>query len=341
MTAILIGRAALASADPLAEDDPELAPWVADVGSWDDDPDEVIVAFAREASFRRDPGRVISGFRRIAPRSAIETAMLIDALIAVGKEDLALIAYAHHEGSGRTDGPTAWLAGAKAMIVAGDVRRAAEHLQRVQLAAPQAQLSSAVHRVLRLGACRPIATWEAAIDERTRAGATRLARLLARDVADFMPGAGEITSRALAVGDGHDFDRAWLDPLRDALAPAAVGELSAFFDEDRPATLTAADEPRRDLVGHPRARCAAAVLGPRAGAVPLLRAHDARAESARRGFRQVASDALDRLLGPKLEAAHRPRASWRRSTRPGAAWIRGSSTAGSCARGAHARGWKT
>ena len=62
--------------------------------------------------------------------------MLIEGLIALGKEDLAALAYAHYSRTNMVINPVARLAGAKALALIGETASAIEALQRLCLGFP-------------------------------------------------------------------------------------------------------------------------------------------------------------------------------------------------------------
>ena len=167
--------------------------------SWRGDPRIVATAFAREAHFRGDPARVLEGLGHAEPRDSFEVAILVEALVAMGRESEVPHAWARH-GIGRGhDGPVARLAAARGLLAAGEWRRGLEELWRVELGEPGRDDHVAVTRCGLLLACMPIEIAETALAERMAAGATGLARRMARDLADFAPAAArsEIVMRAL------------------------------------------------------------------------------------------------------------------------------------------------
>jgi tetratricopeptide (TPR) repeat protein len=215
----------------------------AELESWQGDYQVLAAAYARDGHYRREPGRVVEGLAHGPPLVGADVAMAIDAFISVGKEEMAWLCYAHHEGAGRADTPTAWLAGAKAALCAGDLGRAVELLDRATLTGGAARIDSAVNRVLRLAATRAPEEWEKILAQRLDAGAVTLARLLARDLADFVPGlaGSEVVAEALGPRAARPFAEAWLAPLRSALAGVPLGDIDALFAEHSAPTLAAAD----------------------------------------------------------------------------------------------------
>ena len=104
-------------------------------------------------------------------------------------------------------------------MVAGDWRRGLEELWRVELTEPGRDEQIAISRCGLLLSCMPIEVAEAALAERMAIGAHSLARRMARDVADFVPGNSSIVQRALGQ-----------TPARTSvieLEPASFGGFSA------------------------------------------------------------------------------------------------------------------
>ena len=210
---------------------------------WENDAAALAAAYARDGLFRREPGRVLEGLARGRPLRGLDVAASIDALLAVGKDDLAVLAWAHHDGTGRAAGPVAWLAGARACLLGDELDEAIRLVQRAQLAPGAVAIDGAMNRVLRLAAAWPTAAWEAVVADRLDAGAITLAGLLARDLADFVPGLERsgLVLQALGPRVTRAFDERWLDPLRSALGAVPSEDIDAFFARNAAATLAAAD----------------------------------------------------------------------------------------------------
>ena len=196
--------------------------WAVDrVGAWRDEPDALCNAFARDGYHRGEPGRVIEGFGFGGLDKSTDVAMLIESLIAVGREDIALLAFAHYR-DGRLHSPRARLAGAKAHILGGDLVEAMEQIQTCELRFSQSRMDSEINRLLRLGACRPIRHWEQVIQRYRTLGAPSLARMAARDIADFVPAATDSQIVAAALGDTRSIaiEPTWLAGLQRSVAEA-------------------------------------------------------------------------------------------------------------------------
>lgn len=219
-------------------------PWAVDqVQAWCNDPDVLCNAFARDAYYRGEPGRVIEGFGFGGLDKSTDIAMLIESLIAVGREDIALYAFAHYRDA-RLQSPRARLAGAMAHILAGDLVEAMEQIQICQLRFSQSRVEGEINRLLRLATSRSIKQWEQVVERYLTLGTPTLARMAARDIADFVPAAANSAIIARALGDATTVERpaTWLDSLRAAVADqldvAAVDAILAHPVED---TRTAAD----------------------------------------------------------------------------------------------------
>jgi hypothetical protein len=177
----------------------------------------------------------------------------------------------------------------------GDLRGAYGLLQRAALGGGHdAELS----RALRLAACRPVAEWEALVAARLQVGAMRLARLTARDFADFVPGAASspLVRRLLARVDGELDEKEWLSSLRRALG-VAFSEIDAFFAQWSQPTLEHADR----LAGEWAAKTPAElvyVLGQALGRYLWMTTQPANPLAG--GLRQIVVAALDALDGQEI-----------------------------------------
>jgi tetratricopeptide (TPR) repeat protein len=180
--------------------------------NWRKDPRFVARGYAREGALRGDPGRAVEGYGRVEPDDAVDVATFLDALVATGREDEVALAWAQFGPGKRVTDPVARLAAARCLLAAGEWRRGVEELWRVSLTEPGRDELVALARVGLLLSCAPIAELEAALAERVASGAHTLARRMARDVADFVPGAAKssIVLRALGKPTGLEFDPAWL-----------------------------------------------------------------------------------------------------------------------------------
>ncbi len=159
------------------------------IRQWSSDANILAKSYGWEGFHRGDPGRVIEGFRRGGGASdADEVWMELEALIALGREEMARLAFHHHLGEEIVGDGKARLAGARAEILSGDLDLAIEQIQIVQLRRTQGRLEGEINRLYRLAACRAPEEWEAAIARRLDQGALTLARRAARDIADFVPG---------------------------------------------------------------------------------------------------------------------------------------------------------
>ena len=182
------------------------------LAAWRTDPRYVAWGYAREGAFRGDPARAVEGFGRIEPASDVDVALLLDALVAMGREEDVPLAWAQYgRGAGHT-GPVARLAAARCLMAAGEWRRGLEELWRVELTEPGRDEHVAIARCGLLLSGAPLEVAELALGERLVAGATSLARRMARDIADFVPGAAasSMVTRALGKLTTVEFDPASL-----------------------------------------------------------------------------------------------------------------------------------
>jgi tetratricopeptide (TPR) repeat protein len=179
---------------------------------WRTDPGLVARCYAREGALRGDPARAVEGYGRAEPADAIDVAILLDALVAMGRADEVALAWAQFGLGKQLTAPVARLAAARGLLAAGDWRRGIEELWRFELTEPGRDDQVAVARACLLLSCAPVDVLEAALGERVAIGAHTLARRMARDVADFVPGAGHssIVLRALGKATPIEHDPAWL-----------------------------------------------------------------------------------------------------------------------------------
>lgn len=230
--------------DTLRDLPPAAAPtfaWARErIAAWRHDARTLARAWARDGWHRGDPGRALDGLARAGLETLDDpddAAILVEARIAIGREDLAHLAF--HELLGRGDGRAATivgdgkarLAGVKAALAGdGDLDDALDHLQCVQLRRPQSRHEAEIDRLLRLAVCRAPEEWEAVIARRLDLGAVTLARRAARDVADFVPGTATPTIlRALGERTPWRVEPAWLVAFAAALP--RLGASAAAIDE--------------------------------------------------------------------------------------------------------------
>lgn len=207
------------------------------VAHWKRDPWLLARAYAAEGYHRGDPGRSVHGFMRGRVTDAEDLAMLLESLIALGREDEALIAFRHYQGIDAEaivgDGK-ARLAAAKALMLTGELYDAMEQIQIVQLRRSQSRFESEINRLLRLACCWSAPEWERVIERRLDQGATHLAMLAARDLADFMPNFDTpLVREALGLRRPFKVERAWIDELVAAV-PAAGASAALILERLAP-----------------------------------------------------------------------------------------------------------
>src|SRR6185436_14901127 len=180
--------------------------------NWRKDPRFVARCYAREGALRGDPARAIEGYGRVEPDDAVDVALFLDALVAMGREDEVALAWAQFGLGKQLAGPAARLAAARCLLAAGEWRRGAEELWRVELTEPGRDNQVAIARCGRLLACAPLDVLDALLAERLAIGAHTLAHRMARDIADFVPDAAKssIVMRALGKSNPIEFEPAWL-----------------------------------------------------------------------------------------------------------------------------------
>ncbi|HEY0251173.1 MAG TPA: hypothetical protein VGC41_06580, partial [Kofleriaceae bacterium] len=178
-------------------------------------------SYAWEGFHRGDPGRAIAGLARGRITDEEDSMIMIESLIAVGREDQAEIAVQHCaglDGIGTLGDGKARLAAARTCILVGKLDEAIDHIQIVQLRRSQSRHEAEINRLLRLAAMRSAEEWVGVIDRRLERGAKRLAQMAARDLADFVPGMHSTTVQR-ALGDVRPIvlDPHWVSDLIGAL----------------------------------------------------------------------------------------------------------------------------
>jgi tetratricopeptide (TPR) repeat protein len=314
--AIALAESALAGVPTELESEFEWARTRLD--QWRDDPVLLANAFAWDGHHAGDPGRVLKGFSLGRITDEDDVGMLLDALIAIGREDLALVAYHHYagvDGGNLLGDGKARLAAAKANLLCGDAALALDQIQIVELRRPQARLEAEINRVLRLASCRPAPEWDAVIRRRLTQGAERLARMAARDLADFVPGLSKMVVHA-ALGEQSPIvlDDSAIDQLIDA-TPEAVRWHAAIVDRlSRPPddTLASADRlgqewwsvlvpPAKDRDGH--AASAMLALGVSLARYLELTTHAPTPIAG--GYRHIATEALHLVRRARYQVTDR------------------------------------
>ena len=237
--------------DALADlDDPAAGPesfvWAVErVAGWRTQPGALARAYAREGFHRGDPGRVVAGFARTPVADADDAVALLEALVALGREDLARVGLHHLGGGGRIGDGKDRLLGARLRILGGDLDRAVEDVLVAELRRGQSRLEADVNRTLRLACVRRPDEWDGVVTRLVDRGALRLARLAARDLADFVPGLDPaVIERALGARPRREVDPARLAALADALPALSDGAaaIDARLAPPAEASLAAADQ---------------------------------------------------------------------------------------------------
>lgn len=222
------------------------------VADWKTDAGLFARAYAFEGYYRGDPGRALIGLGKTRIADEEDAMILIDSLLAVGRDDEALVAAYHAaglDGNAPLGDGKARLSAARALILAGRLDEAIEHIQVVQLRRSQSRHEAEVNRLLRLAAIRPAAEWERVISRLLELGAHRLAQRASRDLADFVPGMNTpLVHRALGERAEVVLDPRWIADLINAV-PAVVPTAPAILHRlARPAddSLGSADKLAED-----------------------------------------------------------------------------------------------
>ena len=187
------------------------------LGTWKKDPRFVAWCYGREGYFRGDLARTVEGFGRIEPKHDVDVAVFLDALVAMGREDEVVLAWAQFGLGDGHCGPAARLAAARTLMAAGEWRRGLDEMWRIELTEPGRDEHVAIARCGLLLSAMPIEVAELALGERVAIGASTLARRMARDIADFVPGA----VRSSVIG------RALGKPTNVAFDPSTLGSFAA------------------------------------------------------------------------------------------------------------------
>lgn len=217
------------------------------ISHWKTDAGLLARAYAWEGFHRGDPGRAVLGLSRGRITDDEDAAIMLESLQTLGREDQAEVAY-HHcagmDGTGQLADGKARLAAARALIVNGKLDDAIDQIQIAQLRRSQTRLEAEINRTLRVAATRNASDWERVIERRLDRGATRLAQMAARDLADFVPGMDTpVIRRALGERKPIAANALWIKDLLATL-PAIQKTAGAVLNRlARPEadTLAAAD----------------------------------------------------------------------------------------------------
>jgi len=218
------------------------------VSHWKNDAGLLARAYAWEGYHRGDPGRAIVGLTRGRITDDEDSAIMLESLVAIGREDQAEVAYhqcAGLDGQGLLGDGKARLAAARVLILHGKLDEAIDQIQITQLRRSQSRHEAEINRILRLAATRPAMEWERVIERRLEKGALRLARMAARDLADFVPGMNTgVVQRALGDRKPLAPDPRWIKDLLAALPQVQRSATSLLTRLARPEddTLAAADK---------------------------------------------------------------------------------------------------
>jgi tetratricopeptide (TPR) repeat protein len=224
-----LAEATAVRADRLTGRDEDWPAEARTLARWHEEPSFAAWCEARAAWLRGDHARVLAALTVAPPSDELDVAMLLDALVAVGREADAPFAWAVHGLAADRDGPVVRLSAARALMAAGEWRRGIELLWRAELVDTSRDDHFAIARCGLVMSAAPIEVIDAALGERIAIGAPSLARRLARIAADFVPAAAKSTlvARALGTATAVAFDASWLD----GFAPTCSGRaaIDALF----------------------------------------------------------------------------------------------------------------
>jgi tetratricopeptide (TPR) repeat protein len=204
---------------------------------WRKDPSELAQAYAYEGHFRGDPGRVVEGLSAVSPHGwyGFQARALMRAFVSLGKPELARLAWAHLQAQRSTQFGATRLEAARALLLAGDLDRAMREVLLVSLSYPQHGYETTIHRLLRLSAASGKEAWGVLVGKELARGAKTVARLLARDAADFVPGAADVEVIARALGERRPmvFETSSLEPMHKYLSRDARIKIDTIFGAPR------------------------------------------------------------------------------------------------------------
>jgi tetratricopeptide (TPR) repeat protein len=218
------------------------------ISHWKTDAGLLARAYAWEGYHRGDPGRAVMGLTRGRITDDEDSAIMIESLNTLGREDQAEIAF-HHcsglDGNGLLADGKARVAAARVLILNGKLDDAIDQIQITQLRRSQSRLEAEINRVLRIAGIRPASEWERVIERRLDRGATRLAQMAARDLADFVPGMDTaLVKRALGDRRPISPDARWIKELLSTLPQIqkTAGAILNRLARPEQDTLAAADQ---------------------------------------------------------------------------------------------------
>lgn len=190
---------------------------------WRSSPDTLANATIAAGRARGDLGRVLGAG---LPTTSGAIAGVVEAFCLLGQPTLAALAFAHAASEGPRQHPVARLAGARAAMESGDLSRALAEVLVVVLRHGRQRYRPQIDRILRTGAALGAEVWQREITGYRDRGATRLAQLLAREAADFVPGFEKKPAKL-------PFDAKWLGGLAKRIGAKAAAKLDdAMTGED-------------------------------------------------------------------------------------------------------------
>src|SRR5205823_4366581 len=115
------------------------------ISHWKTDAGLLARSYAWEGYHRGDPGRAIAGLARGRITDDEDAMIMLESLVAIGREDQAKVAVYHCaglDGTGLLGDGKARLAAARALILAGDLDGAIDHIQVAQLRRGESRLEA-------------------------------------------------------------------------------------------------------------------------------------------------------------------------------------------------------
>ncbi|MBK9071617.1 MAG: hypothetical protein IPL79_11540 [Myxococcales bacterium] len=217
-----VARARSVLADMPADLQPQFAEESAMVTRWTSDLAVVAHADLRAAHVRGDLAMAVRIHSIAAATNARDAAIAVEALLLVGREDQALVCGEVFLAKFGSEDEALALIVAKLHLLRGELARAVDLIQAVELRRPNSRRDAEINRLWRLAAIRDPKEWDDVLRRLLGTAALRRAQMLARDLADFVPGVdAALIETALGARPMFSVDPAWFAGLRVAMPDAA------------------------------------------------------------------------------------------------------------------------
>lgn len=207
---------------------------------WKRSPSFVAWSYAREGFYRGEDPRTVEGFGRAEPDDAVDLAMLLDALVATGRERETPFAWAHFGIGMGFASATSRLKAVRALAAAGAWRTALEQLLELVVCSPQRGDEAERAHVARMLSGVPEEVVTSLLGELLDARHLTIGWFLGRQLADFWPGAAKSRVVTWALGKPEGKPAARPEVTFPRIDAATAERLQAYLGTDAP-TLEAAD----------------------------------------------------------------------------------------------------